>query len=59
MQGAVVGGVVAVIGWGGLLAYLVVLNQRFGQALGELRRGSELAEAPTVTVTEVSPSHGQ
>ncbi|MCC7491523.1 MAG: hypothetical protein IT204_04210 [Fimbriimonadaceae bacterium] len=52
-EGAVVGGIVALVGSLGLIAYLAVINQRLRQAVDEFRAPRPLAAGATVTVERV------
>jgi len=69
MNGAVIGGVAALLGFGGLWAYLLYVNGRIRRALTELSataheaappqvQVSELVETPAVTVTELEGADG-
>ncbi len=57
MSGAVVGGVVALVGWLGLFAYLVVVNGRLARAVSEAA-AAPLVTPPTVTISDVEPADG-
>lgn len=52
MSGALVGGIVAAVAWGGLWLYLWLLNSRLQTVLARLDSPEPLA-APKVTVTDV------
>ena len=53
MSGAVVGGVGALVGFAGLLAYLLYVNSRLSRALAELSSAAQEAPPPAVMVTEL------
>ncbi len=53
MSGAVIGGVAALLGFGGLWAYLLYLNGRLSHALAELTTTAHESAPPAVMVTEL------